>query len=77
MTDLNADFHAFLNQRAAEQAGSKNPAQLEQERQQQQTADGAELFTNLFAQLDEQHTPQEPSTPDPAEHDFNSFFGIN
>ena len=60
---LNEDFQAFLAQRAREAAGTKTARQTAYEQQERQAAAGAELFTGLFAQLDESAhlTEQEPA----------------
>jgi hypothetical protein len=80
MTSINQDFQAFLAQRAQELAGTKTTAQTAFEQQEKRAAEGAEVFTGLFAELDAQ-THQEPApvkkfTGDPAENAFNQLFGL-
>lgn len=76
--NLNEDFQAYLAQRGQELAATKTDRQAAYERQERLTTQGSELFAGLFAQLDEDtaHTTQEPAPADPAENDFNNFFGI-
>lgn len=75
---INDDFKAFLAQREQELAGNKTAQQTAYERQERLSAEGGELFTGLFAQLDENsHTiGQEPAPADPAEEAFNRTFGL-
>lgn len=73
---ISDDFHNFLAQRGQELAATKTVQQTEYERRQRLEAEGGELFTGLFAQLDENNPMQEPAPADPAENDFNRFFGL-
>lgn len=78
---INDDFQAFVQQRATELAGAKTGQQTAYERQERLAAEGGELFTGLFAQLDAQTAidgePVANATPaDPAENDFNNLFGL-
>jgi hypothetical protein len=73
---INDDFHAFVQQRATELAGTKTAQQTAYERQQRLETEGGALFTGLFAQLDENNHEQEPAPADPAEADFNRTFGL-
>lgn len=84
---IHDDFHNYLAQRGQELAATKTVQQTEYERRQQLEAEGGELFTGLFAQLDENNQEQVvPAVPsDPAEvgtnvptstNDFNKFFGL-
>lgn len=75
---INDDFKAFLTQRGQELASTKTAQQTAYERQERLSAEGGDLFTNLFAQLDENShlTEQDPAPADPAEADFNRTFGL-
>lgn len=73
---LNNDFRAFLQQRGQELAATKTVQQTDYERRQRIEAEGGELFTGLFARLDENNQEQEPAPADPAENDFRKFFCI-
>lgn len=76
---INDDFHAFLQQRGQELAATKTAQQTDYERRQRLEAEGGELFTGLFAQLDEQaasETKVSVAPANPAENDFNKFFGL-
>lgn len=73
---LNDDFHAFLQQRGQELAATRTAQQTDYERRQRLEAEGGELFTGLFAHLDENNQMQEPAPADPAENDFNKLFGL-
>jgi hypothetical protein len=74
---INDDFHAFLAQRGQELAAKQNATQTDYERRQRLNAEGGELFSGLFAQLDENNDiTQEPATADPTENDFNKFFNL-
>ena len=72
---INDDFKAFLAQRGQELASNKTAQQTAYERQERRAAEGGQLFTSLFAELDAQ-THQEPAPADPAENDFNKLFGL-
>lgn len=73
---INDDFHNFMAQRAQELANTQTAQQTAYERQQRLAAEGGEVFTRLFAQLDENNPLQEPAPADPAANDFNKFFGL-
>lgn len=73
---IHDDFHAFIQQRGQELAATKTSQQTAYERRHRLEAEGGELFTGLFAQLDENNPMQEPAPADPAENDFNKFFGL-
>lgn len=78
MSGINDDFKAFLAQRGQELASHNTAQQTAYERQQRLAEEGGELFTGLFAQLDENNhsTEQESAPADPAEKAFNNLFGL-
>lgn len=73
---INDDFKAFLAQRSQELAGKPTAAQTDYERRERLESEGGELFTGLFAQLDQNNHSLEPAPADPAENDFNKLFGL-
>lgn len=77
MSDINDDFKAYLAQRGQDLAAAKTATQTDYERRQRLNAEGGEVFSGLFAQLDENNDiTQEPAAADPTENDFNKFFGL-
>ncbi|BCW85047.1 hypothetical protein NicSoilE8_27200 [Arthrobacter sp. NicSoilE8] len=76
---INEDFHTYIQQRGQELAAAQTTKQNAYEQLQQRATQAGEIFGELFAEMDAQTDiagTQERQPANPAENDFNTFFGL-